>query len=55
MRKTFQHWFNDGHLYCRFREIGMCKATARRLSLAVAKWMRPLLYGAAGTGEVRHG
>jgi hypothetical protein len=55
MRDFLQYHLNDGHLYCRFREIGMCKATARRLSLALARLVRPLLYGAGGTGEVRHG
>lgn len=45
MRDFFQHCFNDGHLYCRVREMGGCKATARGWSQAIARWLRPLLYG----------
>ncbi|MGD9643911.1 MAG: hypothetical protein AB7V08_14380 [Elusimicrobiales bacterium] len=45
MRHFFQRHLNDLNLYCRFRDIGVSIPQAKRLSLALAKWMRPLLYG----------
>lgn len=45
MRNFLQHYLNDGHLYCRFREMGMSVDRAKRWSLAIAHWLRPCLYG----------
>uniref|UniRef100_I2Q2N8 Uncharacterized protein n=1 Tax=Desulfovibrio sp. U5L TaxID=596152 RepID=I2Q2N8_9BACT len=45
MRRYLQHWFNDCHLYCRFRDLRFSSGRAKRWSRAIAQWLRPCLYG----------
>ncbi len=44
IRRFFQHYLNDGHLYCRFKDLGLSPERAKRWGLAVARWLRPWLY-----------
>jgi len=45
MRDFLQHYLNDGHVYCRLRDLGLSADRAKRWSLAIARWLRPCLYG----------
>lgn len=45
MRHFLQHYFNDFHLYCRFKDLGASTERAKRWNRAMAKWLRPCLYG----------